>query len=394
MLSTSGAMQSFRSRPRRRRSRSATPPPPIASFPPPALPPPTVPAASLQQPHLVGANASSSDGEFEVPSPRPRRQNGAGGYASDYSSARRTRGSRERAATATPRPTKRHGRREKTRAELQAFAWAEGRAAAIGTASACALRAAVAVLAALAASGVVVVDGSDADAWGVVPTFVARVGRPMSSLLTALAGPLLALLPSKAARGASPGFAFAAPLVLRRVRQGPGVLSPPNIPCRVAETLVGRLTPRELAVVIPVHFLGAIAGAALAKVLLPSAYGLSNHAVDPIIYSEGHAWLYDLAKEVVVNAFFTVIVLVLPQLLRLNRLPCPGLLTLLALYPLFNAAVGASGTASAFGPDVVYALRCVTRREEVPIGQSQHMIGPILGGVVGGKIMTWFFPDE
>lgn len=35
-----------------------------------------------------------------------------------------------------------------------------------------------------------------------------------------------------------------------------------------------------------------------------------------------------------------------------------------------------------------------SKHEEVPLTQWPHMIGPIIGGVIGGKIMISSFPDD
>jgi len=61
------------------------------------------------------------------------------------------------------------------------------------------------------------------------------------------------------------------------------------------------------------------------------------------------------------------------------------------LYPLYKYSVDSAGTGSVFSPNVLYALRC---DGEIPLEQYPHMIGPILGGLLGGTIMAAYFPDN
>ena len=81
-----------------------------------------------------------------------------------------------------------------------------------------------------------------------------------------------------------------------------------------------------------------------------------------------------------------------PELLKINGIRRG--FTLLILYPVYSFGVDAVGTASVFGPNIIYALRCVSKHEEVPFTQWSHMLGPIIGGILGGKIMLSAFPDD
>jgi len=65
------------------------------------------------------------------------------------------------------------------------------------------------------------------------------------------------------------------------------------------------------------------------------------------------------------------------------------------MYPLYNFSVDSDGMGSAFGPNIIYALSRVSNLGEIPLRQSiPHMIGPIAGGFLGGKIMVAAFPDD
>ncbi len=53
---------------------------------------------------------------------------------------------------------------------------------------------------------------------------------------------------------------------------------------------------------------------------------------------------------------------------------------------------------SVFGPNVMYTLSCAASKGGVAplpsFAQSSHLIRPMLGAVLGGKIMQHVFPDD
>lgn len=166
-----------------------------------------------------------------------------------------------------------------------------------------------------------------------------------------------------------------------------------------------RLSPRELALVLPFHFLAAVAGASLihccfggktTRIISSNSSPLSLLLLEPITYSESNPWTVDFIREVGINAIFTIFILVVPELIKLNS-GNHGIVLLLAMsilmVPLYSFGVDYNGLSSTFSPDIVYALRYVSRYEEVPLRQSSHLFGPIVGGLLGGKIMTIVFPD-
>ena len=91
-----------------------------------------------------------------------------------------------------------------------------------------------------------------------------------------------------------------------------------------------------------------------------------------------------------ISALFSVGMLVLPEIFRLNTQSI-SIYTSLCLIPLFIYSVDFEGKGSSFSPDLIYALRCVSRQEEE---QSIHLYGPMLGGIIGGYIMCNYFPDD
>lgn len=153
---------------------------------------------------------------------------------------------------------------------------------------------------------------------------------------------------------------------------------------------MGRLSLRELAIILPIHFLVPTVAFLSVQFLLPASTFTSF--ANPIIYSEQAPWLVDFVRETLVNAAFTVGLLVVPELLRINGIRRGYVL--LILYPLYSFGVDADGKASVFGPNLVYSLIIARKHHEVPIAQWSHLLGPILGGVVGGHIMSNAFPDD
>ena len=154
---------------------------------------------------------------------------------------------------------------------------------------------------------------------------------------------------------------------------------------------MGRISLRQLAMIFPIHFLVPTMGAYLFKILLPQA--LAGYAIDPISYSESNRWIVDFLREIFVNTLFVVGLLVIPALLQINGVKRRGF-ALLALYPLYSFSVDANSNGSVFSPNMLYALRYVNAYEEVPLAQWSNVLGPMIGGIVAGRIMRKVFPDE
>jgi len=164
----------------------------------------------------------------------------------------------------------------------------------------------------------------------------------------------------------------------------------PNLPTRISETVLGRVSYRELALIIPIHFLAARLGVISIRLVAPER--VASTLTDPIIYVEDDLWLIDLIREIIINAAFTVSILAAPEILKLNKIP--RALLLLFILPLYLYSVDSVNTSSSFGPDVLYALRCESVNDDLSLRHSPHVIGPLIGGFFGGKILSVFFPDE
>jgi hypothetical protein len=209
------------------------------------------------------------------------------------------------------------------------------------------------------------------------------------SFISVLASWVLAILPPKVATHNAPGFTFGSTWILYPLNDKFGFI--PNLPCRICEMSMGRLSLRQLAIILPIHFLVPAAALGMMQIVLPTKL-FSSYALEPVIYSEKSLWVVDVVRETLVNALFTVGLLVIPELLRINGIRRG--FALLILYPIYSFSVDAEGKASVFGPNLIYALSCVSKHEEVPLAQVSHLLGPMLGGILGGKIMANAFPDD
>lgn len=89
------------------------------------------------------------------------------------------------------------------------------------------------------------------------------------------------------------------------------------------------------------------------------------------------------------TAGFTVAMLILPVLFRLNDLPRWSMIFF--FYPLFQFTVDGQGMASAFSPNVLLALNVLGYR---PFPAGYRLMGSLLGGLIGGKVMQKYFPDQ
>mmetsp|Transcript_2693 Transcript_2693/g.3839 ORF Transcript_2693/g.3839 Transcript_2693/m.3839 type:complete len:286 (+) Transcript_2693:74-931(+) len=210
--------------------------------------------------------------------------------------------------------------------------------------------------------------------------------RAFLTLLSILAGWALRFLPSIQS---SVGFSFASTWILFPIRDQFGSI--PNLPCRICETVMGRISVRQLAMIFPIHFLVPTLGAYSFKILLPQA--LAGYAINPISYSEKNRWIEDFLREIFVNTLFVVSLLVIPALLQINGIKRRGV-ALLALYPLYSFSVDANSNSSVFSPNMLYALCYVNKHEDIPLAQWSHVLGPMIGGLFAGRIMLKAFPDE
>lgn len=192
-----------------------------------------------------------------------------------------------------------------------------------------------------------------------------------SGLLSFLAGYVLMVLP----RTRVPGFVTANVLVLLCLQTKTGSL--PNLAFRVAEYRLGRLTKRELAVVMAVH-IGLVYSVSQVvrqsqSLRLPTRYCTTTSV--------------DLLHEVLLLVGFCTAMGAVPVLLRLNHLPT--YLTLVLVYPLYNATTsgGDEGctTSSTLSPVILLLGSTVA---------WSRFAAQIVGGWLAGEVMDLYFPDD
>jgi hypothetical protein len=93
--------------------------------------------------------------------------------------------------------------------------------------------------------------------------------------------------------------------------------------------------------------------------------------------------------QVLVTALFSVALLVLPVLLKLNYLP--NWLLVFLVMPLYQYSVDAAGMGDCLSPNVLVSLSILG---EQALPATFRLFGSILGGLVGGRIMLTYFPDD
>ena len=128
--------------------------------------------------------------------------------------------------------------------------------------------------------------------------------KEIINMLSIISSWVLVFMPSKVSIQSAPGYTFASTWIVYPIRDKFGFI--PNLPVRICETTMGRLSLRELAMIFPIHFLVPTAAYWVLQTITSSA-------IEPIVYSEKYV-VDALLREVVVNALFTVGLLVIPEL--------------------------------------------------------------------------------
>jgi hypothetical protein len=115
------------------------------------------------------------------------------------------------------------------------------------------------------------------------------------------------------------GFIFAFPSVVQIL----SIILPftdtsnPLLIVRIAETLMGRICPSKLTVVIPAHFLGCIVGTVCFRTVLPF---VPLAVVQPVVSSANLSPLFTGVKEVVPVCLYVCCYLTVPDVLEVNKL--------------------------------------------------------------------------
>lgn len=96
-------------------------------------------------------------------------------------------------------------------------------------------------------------------------------------------------------------------------------------------------------------------------------------------------------RQVAVTTAFVVGVLVVPVMLRLNC--SPQWLLAVVLYPLLTISTDKHCMGESFAPNVILTFD-VLRNQESTVTHLTLFAGSIIGGMMGGKVMAAYFPDE
>ena len=248
-----------------------------------------------------------------------------------------------------------------------------------------------------------------------IPPIVLTSAAIGVTLLSSAASLLVLVLPDVLFNPSRLGILAAFPPLLHLIKSDFRLSDLPLAPIRVSQCVMGKLTPRQLLVILPVYFVTTLLATATVRFVIPASFLFGG--LDPIQYGDNHTdgtlddvleWATHFAKEVLVNAAAVIGLRILPELLRLNRVGNAEIWCILIMWPLSRIVVDVSGSASSFAPELVYALRCVrhwdpsviatgedtieTMSAGFQLARSAHRLGPIIGGVVAGKIMVSYFP--
>jgi hypothetical protein len=161
----------------------------------------------------------------------------------------------------------------------------------------------------------------------------------------------------------------------------------PILPNRLTDSILGRISPTRLFLVIPAHFLGCVIGTVLFKTLCPIA---PNSVFEPISY-DSNVWFQAVMIEAFVMCAYICTIIAVPELLEVNRLPAYLVSVPISLLML----VKVPNRGSIFNPAALYALWYVNGQFSGNWKfQGEHIIGLILGAVAAGIICAKLFPDD
>ena len=249
-----------------------------------------------------------------------------------------------------------------------------------------------------------------------LPPFALQIAAVSTAALSSVASLLVLVLPGVLFNPSRLGFLAAFPPLLQLIRSDFKLSDLPLAPTRVSQWMMCKLSTRQLLGILPVYFVTTLMATATVRFVVPTSFMFGG--LDPIQYGDNRTdgtlndvleWAPHFAKEVMVNAMAVVGLRVVPELLRLNRVGWAECwCILIVVWPLSRIAVDVSGSGSSFAPELVYALRCVRLWDPAiadvedsavieistafQLARSAHRLGPIIGGVLAGKIMASFFP--
>mmetsp|Transcript_2251 Transcript_2251/g.4199 ORF Transcript_2251/g.4199 Transcript_2251/m.4199 type:complete len:265 (+) Transcript_2251:15-809(+) len=172
--------------------------------------------------------------------------------------------------------------------------------------------------------------------------------------------------------------------------------SAPLVPVRVVECILGRVSSSHFLVVFPAHFLGCIVGIVVFQFFCPQSF---IEVIQPVQYPHERLSLIALVLETLLVTCFCVLLVVAKELLVLNK--CKETWLSVLMLPLYAfVPVEQSPT---FNPAALYALWYVhmvgsgtspDNFQKTSLIQIEHILGPVLGGILAGLVCLRFFPDD
>eukprot|EP00977_Amphora_coffeiformis_P010221 scaffold2366_cov159-Amphora_coffeaeformis.AAC.25 len=195
---------------------------------------------------------------------------------------------------------------------------------------------------------------------------------------------VLTLLPSSVKNHLAPGFLISNGIILLAIQYCSG--SCPNLICRICEFQMGRVHKRGIVSAVAVHTIGSAALVTLLKRGLPHAIVVQLLALEDSRPPAFCSCLGDFVKETIMSTIFSILYFTAPTLLTLNRLPV--WIFLFLLHPIYLKAVDGDGRASLLSPTVTL-ITCFI------VGRGWwRILAQCLGGIIGGRVMCRYFPDD
>mmetsp|Transcript_16521 Transcript_16521/g.16628 ORF Transcript_16521/g.16628 Transcript_16521/m.16628 type:complete len:257 (+) Transcript_16521:62-832(+) len=186
------------------------------------------------------------------------------------------------------------------------------------------------------------------------------------------------------------GVIFALPYFIQQISRRVPIIADTNplLPVRIAEIILGRLSPTSFAVVAPAHFLGCILGGVIFMSVLPFA---AKDTLTAISYAPANT-LHLFGLESILVAIYVVVTIALPEILSVNKLS-PNISSVIIL-PIMMIPTPNYGVM--FHPAALYTLSYLHGKEAWSLGYSQavHLVSPVMGAILGGWICLRMFPDD
>ncbi|CAB9518848.1 expressed unknown protein [Seminavis robusta] len=205
-----------------------------------------------------------------------------------------------------------------------------------------------------------------------------------------IAGVLLRLVPPQVITQEAPGFIYASAWILLAIKDRMGGVVP-HVPTRICEAALGRLSVMECLILVAVQFACTASTVTVIRYCFLSKFddGLALYMPEYTsrAVGDGHPWIVDYFHEMLVTTLFTVALQVVPVLLKLNR--GPVWLALLFVYPLYTYGVDSGGHGSTLSPSILLALSSSSS-----FYQMGRCLPQMLGGLLAGRIMCSYFPDD